>query len=113
MMRGEDETYPGYGFARNKGYPTREHFAGLTALGPCPLHRRSFKPVWERLDPAQFSLSLDVEIQDEAQLAPAFGCSIFCSSIAAMASGAAHIPFPICARPLSPHSRPMSTFHCS
>jgi len=47
MMRGEDETYPGYGFVRNKGYPTREHFAGLNALGPCPLHRRSFAPIRE------------------------------------------------------------------
>ena len=37
--------YPGYGFARNKGYPTKEHFAALARLGPCPEHRRSFGPV--------------------------------------------------------------------
>ena len=49
VMTGEDETYPGYAFARNKGYPTREHFAGLNRLGPCPLHRRSFAPVREML----------------------------------------------------------------
>ena len=42
-----DETYPGYGFARNKGYPTAEHVAALRAMGPCPAHRRSFAPVAE------------------------------------------------------------------
>ena len=37
--------YPGYGFARHKGYPTAEHLAALDRLGPCPEHRRSFAPV--------------------------------------------------------------------
>ena len=37
-----DTLYPGYGFASNKGYGTAEHIAGLKALGPCPLHRKSF-----------------------------------------------------------------------
>ena len=37
--------YPGYGFARHKGYPTAAHVAALHALGPCPEHRRSFGPV--------------------------------------------------------------------
>ena len=37
--------YPGYGFARNKGYPTAAHLAALTKLGPTPEHRRSFAPV--------------------------------------------------------------------
>lgn len=37
--------YPGYGFAKHKGYPTKEHFAALAKLGPCPEHRRSFGPV--------------------------------------------------------------------
>lgn len=37
--------YPGYGFAQNKGYPTKEHFAALARLGPCPEHRMSFGPV--------------------------------------------------------------------
>ena len=36
---------PGYGFDRNKGYATREHFASLARLGPCAEHRRSFAPV--------------------------------------------------------------------
>lgn len=37
--------YPGYGFAQHKGYPTKEHFAALAKLGPCPEHRMSFGPV--------------------------------------------------------------------
>ena len=41
-MRTLDAQYPGYGFARNKGYGTAEHIAALRRLGPCPLHRRSF-----------------------------------------------------------------------
>jgi ribonuclease HII len=40
-----DAVYPGYGLARHKGYPTREHMAALVALGPTPLHRRGFAPV--------------------------------------------------------------------
>lgn len=41
-MAALDEKYPGYGFARNKGYGTPEHLAALKMLGPCPAHRRSF-----------------------------------------------------------------------
>ncbi len=37
--------YPGYGFARHKGYPTRAHIESLQRLGPCPQHRLSFAPV--------------------------------------------------------------------
>ncbi len=37
--------HPGYGWETNKGYGTPEHFRGLDALGPTPLHRRSFAPV--------------------------------------------------------------------
>lgn len=40
-----DGAYPGYGFARNKGYGTPEHLAALDRLGPCAAHRRSFAPV--------------------------------------------------------------------
>lgn len=47
MMREIDIRYPGYGFARHKGYPTRDHIARLWRLGPCPVHRRSFRPVSE------------------------------------------------------------------
>ena len=37
--------YPGYGFARHKGYGTRFHLNALARLGPSPAHRRSFKPL--------------------------------------------------------------------
>ncbi len=40
-----DREYPGYGFAGHKGYGTSEHLACLRRLGPCPLHRHSFRPV--------------------------------------------------------------------
>jgi ribonuclease HII len=40
-----DATYPGYGFAKHKGYPTREHLQALGNLGVCEIHRRSFRPV--------------------------------------------------------------------
>ena len=40
-----DAEYPGYGFARHKGYPTREHLAALASLGVTPWHRKSFAPV--------------------------------------------------------------------
>jgi ribonuclease HII len=40
-----DADYPGYGFAKHKGYPTAEHLVALKRLGACPLHRRTFKPV--------------------------------------------------------------------
>lgn len=37
-----DRIYPEYGFARNKGYGTKEHIDALQKYGPCPIHRRSF-----------------------------------------------------------------------
>lgn len=40
-----EETYPGYGFAAHKGYPTAQHMKALKALGITPIHRRSFGPV--------------------------------------------------------------------
>lgn len=49
LMLELDARYPGYGIARHKGYGTAEHLAALRALGPTPLHRRSFSPVLEAL----------------------------------------------------------------
>lgn len=37
--------YPGYGFAKHKGYPTAQHLEALARLGPCPVHRKTFGPV--------------------------------------------------------------------
>jgi ribonuclease HII len=44
-----DSRYPGYGFARHKGYGTAEHLAALRRLGPSPVHRRSYAPVQSSL----------------------------------------------------------------
>lgn len=44
-MRQADARYPGYAFARHKGYPTPDHVARLNELGPCQIHRRSYAPV--------------------------------------------------------------------
>ena len=45
IMADHARDHPGYGWERNKGYPTPEHVAALGRLGPTPLHRRSFAPV--------------------------------------------------------------------
>ncbi len=45
LMTKFDDLYPGYGFARHKGYATRHHLTALSRNGPCPIHRRSFSPV--------------------------------------------------------------------
>lgn len=37
--------YPNYGFEKHKGYGTKEHQAALELLGPCAIHRMSYKPV--------------------------------------------------------------------
>lgn len=40
-----DGQYPEYGFARHKGYGTKEHMIALYEKGPCKIHRKSFSPV--------------------------------------------------------------------
>jgi len=47
MMIELDARFPQYGFAANKGYGTPDHLDALQRLGPCPCHRRSFRPVSE------------------------------------------------------------------
>ena len=42
MMVEYDELYPEYGFAKHKGYGTKDHIEALKKYGPCPIHRRSF-----------------------------------------------------------------------
>ena len=44
-MAVQDDSHPGYGFARHKGYGTAMHRTALASLGPCALHRHSFAPV--------------------------------------------------------------------
>ncbi len=50
-MRVLDARYPGYGFARHKGYGVPQHLEALRRLGPCIEHRRSFAPVRLALAP--------------------------------------------------------------
>ena len=42
MMEQYEEVFPGYGFARNKGYGSKEHIEALQTMGPTVIHRRSF-----------------------------------------------------------------------
>ena len=42
-----DPMYPQYGFAKHKGYGTREHYAMLDQYGPCPEHRMTFLKKWK------------------------------------------------------------------
>lgn len=46
-----DEVYKGYGFKEHKGYSTQQHLAALRNLGPTPIHRRTFEPVLNQLQP--------------------------------------------------------------
>jgi ribonuclease HII len=45
LMTAYDLTYPGYDFAAHKGYGTKKHLTAISLLGPCPLHRKSFKGI--------------------------------------------------------------------
>lgn len=42
-----DPMYPQYGFAKHKGYGTRDHYAKLDQYGPCPEHRMTFLKKWK------------------------------------------------------------------
>lgn len=50
LMAAAEARFSGYGFAAHKGYPAPAHRAALAALGPCPIHRRSYAPVREAMD---------------------------------------------------------------
>lgn len=50
-------TYPNYKFEKHKGYATKLHKELLDEYGVCPIHRRTFKPVSDRLEK---QLSLDI-----------------------------------------------------
>ncbi len=52
LMAELDDLYPEYGFRRHKGYGSAAHAAALKRLGPTPIHRRSFSPVWKMFDRA-------------------------------------------------------------
>jgi len=43
-------TYPNYGFERHKGYPTKMHLEALDQYGVLPIHRKTYKPIFDRLN---------------------------------------------------------------
>ncbi|WP_067866232.1 ribonuclease HII [Neptuniibacter marinus] len=45
-----DAKYPEYGFAAHKGYLTKKHMDALKKYGPCPQHRKSYKPIRQLLE---------------------------------------------------------------
>jgi len=85
LMRRMDAEHPGYGFARHKGYGTREHAEALRALGTSSLHRLSYAPVAplqrpdesarDRLRAGLASCTSVAQLQDwaENELRPAYG----------------------------------------
>lgn len=62
-MVGYDRLYPNYKFARHKGYPTREHLEQLHRYGPSPIHRYSFRPVYEWVEARQTVLEIARPVQ--------------------------------------------------
>jgi len=42
MMAEYDKEYPQYGFAKHKGYGTKQHTQALLEYGACPIHRKTF-----------------------------------------------------------------------
>lgn len=49
-MQELDQLFPGYGFAHHKGYGTARHRSALAKLGPCPIHRYSYRPIKTAVD---------------------------------------------------------------
>jgi ribonuclease HII len=47
LMLAYHEAYPQYNFARHKGYGTKEHLQAIRQYGYCPLHRQSFRPIYQ------------------------------------------------------------------
>ena len=45
MMADYDQEFPGYAFAKNAGYGTKDHLSGIDKFGVTPIHRRSFEPI--------------------------------------------------------------------
>ena len=58
LMCEYDKIYPEYGFADHKGYGTKQHLEALDKFGATPIHRKTFSPIKELLNPPKM-------IQDE------------------------------------------------
>jgi ribonuclease HII len=68
LMAQMDEIYPGYGFAKHKGYRAQVHADALVALGPCEIHRLGWGPVKLALMGKDPMLAFDDAFQDELPL---------------------------------------------
>ena len=51
LMREMELSYPGYGFGQHNGYGTKKHREALSVLGPCEIHRKSYRPIRILLNP--------------------------------------------------------------
>jgi ribonuclease HII len=40
-----DKLFPSYGFAKHKGYPTKEHVEAIKTFGILPIHRKTYEPI--------------------------------------------------------------------
>lgn len=70
LMRDLDDAYPGYGFAKHKGYGTVEHQAAIRRLGPCLMHRMSYPFIRELcgdFSPRFYSLKHQLEVSRSAE----------------------------------------------
>ena len=67
MMREWDAVFPAYGLASHKGYSTPKHLAALRELGPTPLHRQSFAPVWQNPVPQEAFAFMHEELVENEQ----------------------------------------------
>ncbi len=56
IMMEYDKIYPQYGFAKHKGYGTKQHLQALEEFGVTPIHRKSYRPVFEAMQPKLFDL---------------------------------------------------------
>jgi ribonuclease HII len=70
IMADHAREYPGYGWERNRGYGTPEHWRALKALGPTPLHRRSFPRVRAAIDQPELVFEEIREIESSAPHTP-------------------------------------------
>jgi ribonuclease HII len=66
IMREWDAVFPAYGLASHKGYSTPKHLKALRELGPTPLHRQSFAPVWQSPVPQEAFAFMDEEAAQDA-----------------------------------------------
>lgn len=64
IMREWDTVFPAYGLASHKGYSTPKHLAALRELGPTPLHRQSFAPVWQNPVPQEAFAFMSEEVAE-------------------------------------------------